>query len=156
MTDSETGAQPVAPTVLLYQTDSYVREFDARVVAVEGSAVALEQTAFFPGGGGQMADRGTLTIAGQAYPIMALRKSGDVIWHELDLGGHDAPAVGAEVHGALDWDFRYQMMRTHTALHSSDGGDLPRLRRTGDGRADVSRPRAHGLRVRGLQGRDGA
>jgi misacylated tRNA(Ala) deacylase len=118
MTDSENGQSAVAPTVLLYQADSYMREFDARVVAVEGSAVALDQTAFFPGGGGQMADRGTLMIAGQAHPITALRKSGDVVWHELDLGGHDAPAVDAEVHGALDWDFRYQMMRTHTALHS--------------------------------------
>jgi misacylated tRNA(Ala) deacylase len=118
MTDSENGQSAVAPTVLLYQTDSYVREFDAHVVAVEGSAIALDQTAFFPGGGGQMADRGTLMVAGQSYPITALRKSGDVVWHELDLGGHEAPAVGAEVHGALDWAFRYQMMRTHTALHS--------------------------------------
>ena len=75
MTDSETGAQPVAPTVLLYQTDSYVREFDARVVAVEGSAVALEQTAFYPGGGGQMADRGTLTIAGQAIRSLACARA---------------------------------------------------------------------------------
>jgi misacylated tRNA(Ala) deacylase len=65
-----------------------------------------------------MADRGTLTIAGQTYPITALRKSSDVTWHELDLGSQDAPAVGAEAHGALDWAFRYQMMRTHTALHS--------------------------------------
>jgi misacylated tRNA(Ala) deacylase len=118
MTESENGQSAVAPIVLLYQTDSYVREFDAHVVAVEGSAVALDQTAFFPGGGGQMADRGTLTVAEQTYPITAMRKSADVVWHELDLGGHEAPAVGAEVHGALDWDFRYQMMRTHTALHS--------------------------------------
>jgi misacylated tRNA(Ala) deacylase len=118
MTDDGTGAQMVAPTTLLYQTDSYTREFDARVVSVEESAIALDQTAFFPGGGGQMADRGTLTVAGQTYPITALRKSGDVVWHELDLGGHAAPAVGADAHGALDWDFRYQMMRTHTALHS--------------------------------------
>jgi misacylated tRNA(Ala) deacylase len=121
MTDDATGGQLVAPTVLLYQADSYVREFDARVVAVEGSAIALDQTAFYPGGGGQMADRGALTVAGQTYPITALRKSGDVVWHELDLGnlgGHEAPAVGAEAQGALDWDFRYQMMRTHTALHS--------------------------------------
>jgi misacylated tRNA(Ala) deacylase len=118
MTDDATGGQSAAPTLLLYQSDSYVGEFDAHVVSVEGSAVALDQTAFFPGGGGQMADRGTLMIAGQRYPIATMRKSGDVVWHELDLGGQDAPAVGAEVRGALDWEFRYQMMRTHTALHS--------------------------------------
>jgi misacylated tRNA(Ala) deacylase len=118
MTERENGQSAVAPTILLYQTDSYVREFDTRVVAVDGDAVALEQTAFFPGGGGQMADHGTLTIAGRAYPITALRKSGDVVWHTLDVGDHGAPQVGAEAHGALDWAFRYQMMRTHTALHS--------------------------------------
>lgn len=118
MTDHESGAPPVAPTVLLYQTDSYLREFDAHVVAVEGNAVALDQTAFFPGGGGQMADHGALTIDGQTSPVVALRKSGEVVWHELDRSGHGAPPVGAKVHGALDWEFRYHMMRTHTALHS--------------------------------------
>jgi misacylated tRNA(Ala) deacylase len=118
MTDSETSAQSVAPTGMLYQTDSYVRDFDARALAVEGNAVALDQTVFFPGGGGQMADRGALTIDGQVSPVVALRKSGDMIWHELELGERTAPQVGAEVHGALDWEFRYQMMRTHTALHS--------------------------------------
>jgi misacylated tRNA(Ala) deacylase len=107
-----------APTVMMYQSDSYLSEFDGRVVAVEGSALALDRTTFFPGGGGQLADRGTLTIDEHSYPVVALRKSGDVIWHEVDLGGRTAPQVGAEAHGALDWDFRYQMMRTHTALHS--------------------------------------
>jgi misacylated tRNA(Ala) deacylase len=118
MTERENGQAAVAPTVLLYQTDSYMREFDTRVVAVDGGDVALEQTAFFPGGGGQMADRGALTIAGRTYPIAALRKSGDVVWHALEMGDHGAPEIGMEAHGALDWAFRYQMMRTHTALHS--------------------------------------
>jgi len=107
-----------APTVMMYQSDSYLRDFAGRVVAVEGSALALDRTTFFPGGGGQLADRGAMTIDEHSYSVVALRKSGDVIWHDLDLGERTAPQVGAEVHGALDWDLRYQMMRTHTALHS--------------------------------------
>jgi misacylated tRNA(Ala) deacylase len=121
MTDepaSETAQAPVTPTAALYHTDSYLRDFDAHALAVEGTALALDQTAFFPGGGGQMADRGALTIAGASYTVTALRKSGEVIWHEIDLNGREAPQVGASVHGALDWEFRYRMMRTHTALHT--------------------------------------
>ena len=107
----------VTPTTLLYHTDSYVREFDAQVVAVEGSAVALDRTAFFPGGGGQMADRGVLVVDGQRWALQSLRKEGDVVWHTLAPEAGAAPALGASVYGELDWDFRYRMMRTHTALH---------------------------------------
>ncbi|HEX9056064.1 MAG TPA: alanyl-tRNA editing protein [Ktedonobacterales bacterium] len=105
------------PTTLLYHSDSYVREFDARVVAVDASAVALDRTAFFPGGGGQMADRGALVWEGGTAPLAGLRKNGEVVWHDLAPEGGALPAVGTTVHGQLDWDFRYHMMRTHTALH---------------------------------------
>jgi misacylated tRNA(Ala) deacylase len=105
----------LTPTTALYHSDSYQREFTARVVAVEGDAVALDQTAFFPGGGGQMADRGALLWEGQSLLLAGLSKRDEVIWHALAPG--DAPPVGASVTGALDWDFRYHMMRTHTALH---------------------------------------
>jgi misacylated tRNA(Ala) deacylase len=109
-------AEPTA-TTLLYQSDSYIREFEARVVAVAESAVALDQTAFFPGGGGQMADRGALVWDGRTIPLAGLSKRDDVVWHDLGGGAGAVPSVGATVRGALDWDFRYRMMRTHTALH---------------------------------------
>jgi misacylated tRNA(Ala) deacylase len=108
----------VAPTTVLYQTDSYLKEFDARVAGVEGSAVALDRTAFFPGGGGQMADRGELVVDGRRLPITALRKDGEVVWHEVDAGSDLLPRLGQTLIGKLDWDFRYRMMRTHTALHT--------------------------------------
>lgn len=104
-------------TVALYHTDSYLRAFDARVVAVEGSAVALDQTAFFPGGGGQMADRGALLLDGRHVPVAELSKRDGLIWHMLAPDAGTPPPVGAAVQGELDWDFRYRMMRTHTALH---------------------------------------
>jgi misacylated tRNA(Ala) deacylase len=107
----------VLPTTLLYHTDSYLNTFEARVVGVEGNALALEGTAFYPGGGGQMADRGVLVMEGQRLPLVGLRKEGDVVWHEVDPQGSELPLVGATVSGELDWPFRYRMMRTHTALH---------------------------------------
>ncbi len=105
------------PTTLLYHTDSYLSTFEAKVVAVDGRALALDQTAFYPGGGGQMADRGALTWDGHTLPLAGLAKRGDVVWHELAADASPLPDVGATVSGQLDWDFRYRMMRTHTALH---------------------------------------
>jgi misacylated tRNA(Ala) deacylase len=107
----------LAATRLLYQRDSYLREFEANVVAVEERAIALDQTAFFPGGGGQLADRGSLMWEGRQLPLAGLSKRGDVVWHAVAPDAGDLPQPGATVGGALDWDFRYHMMRTHTALH---------------------------------------
>jgi misacylated tRNA(Ala) deacylase len=103
-------------TKLLYHTNSFTYECTATVVAVEGDDIALDATVFYPGGGGQMADRGTITWDGQDYPasVIAVHKRKDVVWHTLD---YPVPAVGTEIVGTIDWDFRYQMMRTHTALH---------------------------------------
>jgi misacylated tRNA(Ala) deacylase len=105
------------PTLLLYHQDSYLKSFEARVVAVEGHALALDQTAIYPGGGGQMADHGTLTWQGQTLPIAGMRKEGEVVWHTFAPEAGELPPVGASVTGEMDWAFRYQMMRTHTALH---------------------------------------
>jgi len=106
-----------APTTLLYHTDSYLRTFEARIVATDGAAVAFDQTAFYPGGGGQQADRGHLMWQGRRLPLAGIAKRGDVVWHALEPGGAALLPVGATVTGELDWDFRYHMMRTHTALH---------------------------------------
>jgi misacylated tRNA(Ala) deacylase len=99
---------------LVYQTDSYVQEFDAVVTAVEGQAVALDRTAFYPGGGGQPNDTGSLAWASGLAQVVKVKKQGDDVWHTLD---EDMPAVGTVVHASLDWEHRYQLMRTHTALH---------------------------------------
>jgi misacylated tRNA(Ala) deacylase len=105
-------------TKLLYQTDAYLREFAAQVVSVEDGALVLDRTAFYPGGGGQPADRGVVRWNGQNYALDKVKKSGDQVRHWLQLGpGQDMPPIGAAVEGALDWDHRYKLMRTHTALH---------------------------------------
>ena len=105
-------------TDLLYQTDSYLQEFDATVVAVEAEtrAVVLDRTAFYPGGGGQPCDTGSLTVGGVTYPVERVRKQGDSVNHYLG-GDASLPAIRAAAHGQLDWEHRYQLMRTHTAMH---------------------------------------
>jgi len=98
----------------LYQTDSYLREFDAVVTAADGQAVTLDRMAFYPGGGGQPHDLGTLTWPGGTAQIAQVKKQAGEIWHTLS---GDVPVPGARVHGVLDWGRRYRLMRTHTALH---------------------------------------
>jgi misacylated tRNA(Ala) deacylase len=103
-------------TTPLFQTDSYLKEFDARVVEVDSNenAVALDRTAFYPGGGGQPHDAGRLIIDGNRITVSRVKRRGQLIFHRLD---GDLPEVGAKVAGVLDWDRRYKMMRTHTANH---------------------------------------
>jgi misacylated tRNA(Ala) deacylase len=103
-------------TELLYQTDSYLREFEAQVIAVndQQSAVALNRTAFYPGGGGQPHDTGTLENDQQTWPVTKVKRSGGQLWHFIT---GEPPAVGTAVTGKLNWERRYQLMRTHTALH---------------------------------------
>lgn len=103
----------------IYYEDAYLHSFDATVTAVEqtekGVRLALDQTAFYPGGGGQPCDLGTLTIGDADVPLVSVGKEGGEIWHTL--AGDVAVQVGDAVHGELDWERRYALMRTHTALH---------------------------------------
>jgi misacylated tRNA(Ala) deacylase len=104
---------------LLYYQDPYIREFSATVTAVEGNIVALDRSAFYPGGGGQPHDVGVLTAGGLAWPVARVRKAagaaGEELWHELAVD--DPPPVGTELQGGIDWERRYGLMRIHTALH---------------------------------------
>jgi len=100
-------------TDLLYLTDCYLKEFEATVELMEGDRVALNRTTFYPGGGGQPADRGRLLWDNGEAQVVEVKKQGDQVWHELDV----APPVGTLVRGVLDWEHRHQLMRTHTALH---------------------------------------
>jgi misacylated tRNA(Ala) deacylase len=97
-------------TELLYLRDAYLREFDARVVDRRDDAVTLDRTAFYPTGGGQPHDTGTL----DGVAVANVRKEGELVWHTL-VG--PVPDVDATVHGEVDWERRHQLMRTHTALH---------------------------------------
>ncbi|MCC6627666.1 MAG: alanyl-tRNA editing protein [Chloroflexi bacterium] len=105
-------------TTAIYLTDAYCREIRATVVAHAGSAVVLDRTVFFPGGGGQPADVGTLVVSGVARPVVQVRRSDDgAVLHDLDPADGPAPAVGTPIVAAIDWPHRYRLMRTHTAMH---------------------------------------
>jgi misacylated tRNA(Ala) deacylase len=97
-------------TELLYLRDAYQREFDGTVLAGRDDEVALDRTVFYPTGGGQPHDTGTLAGSG----VVDVRKEGDLVWHRLD---GPVPAEGERAHGEIDWDRRHALMRTHTALH---------------------------------------
>jgi misacylated tRNA(Ala) deacylase len=96
----------------LFQIDSYVKVFDATVtgVSADQNCVMLDRTAFYPAGGGQPSDIGTLG----GVTVSSARSAGPEIYHILD---GPLPAEGVSIQGVVDWDRRYQLMRTHTAMH---------------------------------------
>ena len=97
-------------TELLYLRDAYLLEFDATVTAVGDGTVMLDRTAFYPTGGGQPHDTGSLGGAA----VTDVRKEGDDVWHRVE---GPLPGIGESVHGVVDWDRRHALMRTHTAMH---------------------------------------
>jgi len=128
-------------TKLLYQTDSYLQEFEATVTAVDpdNRTITLDRTAFYPGGGGQPADFGILSAGETEWEIKRAKKAGAEVIH-LVASDKPFPTIGAKVQGKIDWDHRYKLMRTHTAMHvlcgvifrdygaSVTGGDMEPLK----------------------------
>jgi len=106
----------LSPTRQLFHEDPYLREFTSRVVKVVGEYVVLEETAFYPEGGGQEADTGYLFFGGSAYRVVDTQKVGGVILHRVE-GPLPAEAAGSIVRGVIDWERRYKLMRHHTATH---------------------------------------
>jgi len=104
-------------TNLLYQTDSYLRQFTATITAVdpESKSVTLDQSAFYPGGGGQPCDFGLIKTGDKEFSVNKVKKQGDDIVHFL--GEAQLPTPGTQVNASIDWERRYKLMRTHTALH---------------------------------------
>lgn len=105
---------------LIYQLDSYVKEFSATIVKVdnESRAVTLDTTAFFPGGGGQPHDTGYLISPEEKQQIGVIRvkKIEGEVWHFLETRGFQFQP-GQKVSGLIDWERRYNLMRTHSAMH---------------------------------------
>lgn len=148
-------------TELLYQTDSYLKEFSAVVTAVDAEtrAVVLDRSAFYPGGGGQPCDFGTLEVNGITYPVDKVKKIGDDVLHFLG-GSEPLPISGSASHGTLDWVRRFQLMRTHSAMHilcgtvfrdygaKVTGGDMDPLK----GRMDFEFETMRGELVREIEG----
>lgn len=104
-------------TDALFREDAYLRDCDARIVAIEDDAVILDRTVFYPLGGGQPGDSGTLRRAdGSEVRVTDTRMNRDTgdIRHLCDPSGL---SVGDAVTAVLDWELRYRYMRMHTCLH---------------------------------------
>ncbi len=104
---------PVEKTELLYYNDSYLKEFDAKVIYSERKELILDRTAFYPEGGGQPCDLGFLIHNGKKIPVVDVQKYGEVVVHRID---GEIPK-GAKIHGVIDWERRERLMRMHTAEH---------------------------------------
>ena len=102
-------------TRALYLEDSYLKECDAVILSVnEGKYVVLDQTIFYPKGGGQPCDTGRIINGNEVYNVVYVGKFSGEISHEVDRPGLKA---GDRVHCVLDWERRYRLMRSHTAAH---------------------------------------
>jgi len=105
---------------LLYLTDSYIKEFDCKVTETneEDNAVVIDKTAFYPGGGGQPNDTGILTDGTTTYNVNKVKKKDNKIYHYIE---GSLPQVNQTLKGIINWENRYQLMRTHTAMHILSG-----------------------------------
>jgi len=102
-------------TKLLYMDDSYLREFTATVTRVTDNGIVLDQTAFYPKGGGLPGDSGSMTKGSESHIVDDTIKEGDEVMHHLATVGIE---VGDGVRGTLNWGRRYAMMRMHTGMHA--------------------------------------
>ena len=113
-------AEQLPATEQLYYADSYMREFDAKVLKIiSGDYVVLDRTCFYPEGGGQPADHGSLNAGNTKYDVVDTQKIGRVIVHQL--GSAPTFKEGSTVHGVINWDRRYALMKAHTVTHLVNG-----------------------------------
>jgi alanyl-tRNA synthetase len=116
----EKVAEQLPATEQLYYSDVYMKEFDAKVLKIiSGTYVVLDKTCLYPEGGGQPTDQGWLISDGAKSDVVDVQKIGKVIVHKLK-----APATfkeGYVVHGIVDWDRRYSLMKAHTVTHLING-----------------------------------
>ncbi|MCI4373393.1 MAG: alanyl-tRNA editing protein [Thermoplasmata archaeon] len=109
-------------TELAYLADmsaAYVWSFRARIVALPPGGVVLDRTYFYPAGGGQPADHGSLRVGDATVEVVDVTRSGNAVHHRIRGSGSNSRGFssGAELDGTVDWERRHQNMRLHTAQH---------------------------------------
>lgn len=134
-------------TETIYSTDAYVRSMDATVLEVDrdDGRILLDRTVFYPGGGGQPPDTGALWVGDDRLEVVRVGQDGSGVWHWVEEG---LPPRGTTLRGEVDWDRRYLLMRTHTAMHAMCGVVWDRFRspvtggnmKPGEGRLDFELP----------------
>src|SRR6185437_11127704 len=109
MTDTQGG------TRRLELSDQTLREWDAVVLDSGADGIVLDRSAFYPGGGGQPPDHGVLLWGGVQTRIAGARKGDDV--YLIPAEGEPVPTAGTRVRGAVEYERRTALMRTHSGLH---------------------------------------
>jgi alanyl-tRNA synthetase len=113
-------AEQLPPTDQLYYLDVYQKEFDAQVIKIiNGIYVVLDRTCLYPESGGQPTDQGWLVSGTSRFEVVDVQKLGKVIIHKLKE--HATFKEGSVIHGIVDWDRRYSLMKAHTVTHLING-----------------------------------
>jgi len=108
------GLEDLPPTKLLYYQDESIHHFHAKVLkVVEGKYIVLDQTAFYPRGGGQEPDTGEI----EGVKVVEVTKQADVVVHKIEGGGGRIPAEEQTVHGTVNGRRRDLITKHHTATH---------------------------------------
>ena len=117
----DAAVEKLPATEQLYYVDTYMREFDAKVLKViNNEFVVLDKTCFYPEGGGQPADHGYFAYGGGVQAeVVDVQKIGRVIVHKIKAS--KLPKEGSTVRGILDWEKRYALMKAHTGTHLVNG-----------------------------------
>ena len=105
-------------TTMLYQTDSYIKEFEAKILRIDEAtnALILDQTAFYPGGGGQPCDTGWIISEDKPVLINRVKRIEGQVFHFFVPSGIEF-SEGQNIKGKIEWQRRWQLMRTHSAMH---------------------------------------
>lgn len=106
-------------TTKLYQQDVYIKEWDAKILKITDDGIYLDRTAFFPEGGGQSCDLGTIALAENTIQITDVQEDGEDVVHRVNCA--DALKEGASVHCRLDWNRRFDNMQRHCGEHILSG-----------------------------------
>ena len=101
---------------LLYLDDSYLKEFEAEVLKASENWIVLDRTAFYPGGGGQPSDTGIIKFGEKEVKVVDMKREN--VAHVIE---GKLPEAGEKIKGIIDWERRYKIMRTHTAVHVISG-----------------------------------
>ena len=99
--------------------DAYTKELDTRITAKNSKELELESTIFYPTGGGEPCDNGTISSNGKIYNVIDVKKENDRVIHILD--SEPELQIGDQIHCTIDWQRRYTFMRHHTGIHVIGG-----------------------------------
>ena len=107
-------------TERIYATDAYARSMDGVVLETDAvdRRLLLDRTVFYPGGGGQPPDTGTLWVGDDELAVGRVTQDGAGVWHWVEGA---LPGRGTKLRGEIDWERRHSLMRTHTAMHALCG-----------------------------------